>query len=340
MTEFKAVDPEQVLLAVKAGVEGIADVLNRTFDGQFEVAPSDSVENLAGHGAAGRNRRQLDGAFGGSAGPGLDGPFLAIQGDLESGCAVAILPASAGLAPEWCASPDDTQQAKLGSLAQEFFFSTIPDDYFAVDQRFDYLTSTDSLESLAFDDSAQLIRIAIKSEAGEGELLLIWPSEKIVDLSALAAPSEPVADADESATAELDLLETLTQDADEPQDPPADQAANQAAQESSGEETKRIAYTDVANGIRYLPLFARSILKVAVPVQVVLAKRKMTVDELGELAPGSIIEFKKSHEETLTLEIDNHPMAEGEAVRVGEKFGLWITSVTLPKERFSVSNQK
>ncbi len=303
MTEFKAVDPEQVLSAVKAGVEGIADVLNRTFDGQFQVASADIVE-----------------PFSGTSALGLDGPMLVIQGDLESGCAVAVLPASAGIAPDWCSTPDDTQQSKLGSLAQEFFFSTIPEDFFAADQRFDYLTSADPLEKIEFVKSAQLIRVSIQSEAGEGELLLIWASQHIVDLSAAAEPGE-TADATASQSGEAGL-------APEPDQQPSD-----------SEASRRIQFNDLSDGIVQLPIFARSILKIPVPVRVVLAARKMTVGELGELAPGSIIEFKKSHEQPLTLEIGTHQLAEGEAVRVGEKFGLWITAITLPGERFSVSDQ-
>ena len=36
----------------------------------------------------------------------------------------------------------------------------------------------------------------------------------------------------------------------------------------------------------------------------------------------------------LTLEVADRRIAEGEAVKVGERIGLRITSITLPEERF------
>jgi flagellar motor switch/type III secretory pathway protein FliN len=54
------------------------------------------------------------------------------------------------------------------------------------------------------------------------------------------------------------------------------------------------------------------------------------------IGPGSIIQFNKSCEDTLTLEIAGHKFAVGETVKVGDKFGLWITSIVLPDERFWV----
>ena len=34
------------------------------------------------------------------------------------------------------------------------------------------------------------------------------------------------------------------------------------------------------------------------------------------------------------------PVAVGEAVKVGDKFGLWITAMAMPEERFWVINGK
>ena len=53
-----------------------------------------------------------------------------------------------------------------------------------------------------------------------------------------------------------------------------------------------------------------------------------------ELGPGSIIQFTKSCEDLLELNVENQVIAQGEAVKVGDKFGLRITSMVLPEERF------
>ena len=50
--------------------------------------------------------------------------------------------------------------------------------------------------------------------------------------------------------------------------------------------------------------------------------------------PGSIIQFEKLCDEMLTLEVGNHRVAEGETVKVGDKFGLRVTSMVMPDERF------
>jgi flagellar motor switch/type III secretory pathway protein FliN len=52
------------------------------------------------------------------------------------------------------------------------------------------------------------------------------------------------------------------------------------------------------------------------------------------LGPGSIIQFDKSCEEMLELDAGGRRIAMGEAVKVGDKFGLRITSIILPDERF------
>jgi flagellar motor switch protein FliN len=83
-----------------------------------------------------------------------------------------------------------------------------------------------------------------------------------------------------------------------------------------------------------LPLYSRSLLKVKVPVIVTLATKKQLVGKIVELVPGSIIQFEKACDEMLELEISGHAIAQGECVKVGDKFGLRVTSLILPEERF------
>jgi flagellar motor switch protein FliN/FliY len=92
--------------------------------------------------------------------------------------------------------------------------------------------------------------------------------------------------------------------------------------------------------IEKLPNYTRSLLKVEVPVSVKLAAKKQTVDDILRLGAGSIIQFDKGCDETLEMAAGNHPIAEGEAVKIGDKFGLRITSIILPDERFQVVHGK
>jgi flagellar motor switch protein FliN/FliY len=69
------------------------------------------------------------------------------------------------------------------------------------------------------------------------------------------------------------------------------------------------------------------ILRLQVPVIVKLAERKLAMAEVLRLGVGAIIEFSKASDEPLELLINNKPIGLGEAVKVGENFGLRITQV-------------
>jgi flagellar motor switch/type III secretory pathway protein FliN len=96
----------------------------------------------------------------------------------------------------------------------------------------------------------------------------------------------------------------------------------------------RIHAESLEEALPLLPSYTRSLLKIRVPIVVTLASSKQPLNRIIELAPGSIIPFDKSCEDTLSLEVNNHEVAIGEAVKVGDKFGLRITSMILPPERF------
>lgn len=75
------------------------------------------------------------------------------------------------------------------------------------------------------------------------------------------------------------------------------------------------------------------ILKLKVPVIVRLAQKKMPVSEIMRLSLGSVLEFDQSVDEPLKLLVNNSVVGEGEAVKVGEKFGLRVTQIGDVHER-------
>jgi len=89
-----------------------------------------------------------------------------------------------------------------------------------------------------------------------------------------------------------------------------------------------------------LPPYTRSLLRIKVPVVVTLAEKRQKLRHIIELGPGSIIQFDKSCEEMLDLEVGNQSVAAGEAVKVGDKFGLRITAMAMPDERFTPVTNK
>jgi flagellar motor switch/type III secretory pathway protein FliN len=80
--------------------------------------------------------------------------------------------------------------------------------------------------------------------------------------------------------------------------------------------------------------YSRSLLRIRVPVIVTLASKKQPIARIVELGPGAIIHFEKSCEEMLDLEVGGQTVAQGEPVKVGDKFGIRLTSLTMPHERF------
>ena len=107
----------------------------------------------------------------------------------------------------------------------------------------------------------------------------------------------------------------------------------------SSQEVTRPIHTgrgepDRRSWLQCLPAYSRSLLKIQVSVTVTLAKSRQPVRNIVELVPGSILQFNKTCDETLTLEVGNQPVAEGETVKVGDKFGLRVTSIVMPDERF------
>lgn len=74
------------------------------------------------------------------------------------------------------------------------------------------------------------------------------------------------------------------------------------------------------------------IMRLEVPVIVKLAERKLSMSEVMRLGVGAIIEFSKSSEQPLELLINNKPIGMGDAVKVGENFGLRVTQIGDVKE--------
>ena len=77
----------------------------------------------------------------------------------------------------------------------------------------------------------------------------------------------------------------------------------------------------------------RRILKLKVPVIVRLASKRLTLSEVMRLGGGGILEFEKASDAPLELLVNNKVVGEGEAVKVGENFGLRLTRIGDARER-------
>lgn len=75
------------------------------------------------------------------------------------------------------------------------------------------------------------------------------------------------------------------------------------------------------------------ILALEVPIVVRLGTRTLRVSEVTALAPGSIIEIPKSADTELDLMVNNQVVGTGLAVKVGENFGIRISTIGDVAER-------
>jgi len=246
------------------------------------------------------------GAYQADATPeGFDGPGLVVLLKFGEVGVAALLPETGGILPEWYATPDPTGESKLSTLAQELSMLLVPEtliaDVFEA-RKVDCLS--EALAAAEVAEDATLVPLEIQSGDKTAQLSLIWPLKTPDNL--LPAEEEEAETVDETA--------------------PASPAA----------EVTQPPVTDFCQ----LPGYSQSLLKIEVPVRVVLASRRESIDEVVGLVPGTIVKFDKSCEEMLQLYVGDQLVAEGEAVKVGDKFGFRVGSMVLPDEHFKSVRKK
>lgn len=69
------------------------------------------------------------------------------------------------------------------------------------------------------------------------------------------------------------------------------------------------------------------VLDIPVQVSVELGKRTIPISEILALGPGSVVELGKAAGESLDVLVNGKLIARGEAVVMGEKYGVRITEV-------------
>lgn len=78
-----------------------------------------------------------------------------------------------------------------------------------------------------------------------------------------------------------------------------------------------------------------TILKLKVPLLVMVGECRMMVDDVLALGPGAILELEKPADSDLNLMVNNKVIGLGQAVKVGENFGIKITHIDSAQDRIS-----
>jgi flagellar motor switch protein FliN/FliY len=66
---------------------------------------------------------------------------------------------------------------------------------------------------------------------------------------------------------------------------------------------------------------------VKVPIMVVIGTTEISLEELSELGPGSIIALKQIAGEPIDLYASGEKVAQGEVVVIDENFGIRVTQI-------------
>ncbi len=331
MSELTPNQIESIVAACRANAAEASAALGRAIDGSYaiEVGQAVPVDSLA-------------------PGASWTAPGLAIVLVVGSQAALFVIPGSSGVVPSWCASPDPTGTSKLTTLAQELGMLLLPEELMPDDFKAAQIKNLwGGIQRGRPAEGAIAVPITLKGESKSADCLLVWPltaPTQIVGANPVAAESSETAAApDTSSPDTANAASAAATNASG--SPPAGSAATAPGQaETAARRPEPSAAPRSIGGkpaqrrrptrIEDLPAYTRSLLKIRVPVIVTLAEKRQPLKRIIELGPGAIIQFDKSCDETLDLQVGEHRVAVGEAVKVGDKFGLRITSMALPEERF------
>ncbi|MCA9013898.1 MAG: FliM/FliN family flagellar motor switch protein [Planctomycetaceae bacterium] len=232
----------------------------------------------------------------------FQGPGLVALFRIGEEAMVGLIPANLPL-PDWYTAPGDSQSSRLQTLSLEWSMNLIPMDLGDVDEFKTYYAESllTEVSQSAPADWAALLRINLFQAEDESDgqspsavIPVIWPLTK-----------PPVTDSAE------------------PEPDPAPQPST-----SSGNSFQSMPSMDPHSNTNPL----NRISKLPVQAIVKLATKKIEMKQLLSICPGSLITFDKPCEDPLDLYINNQVYCQGEAVKIGENFGLKIDQVGFKQE--------
>jgi len=193
-------------------------------------------------------------------------------------------------------------------------------------------TGLDSVVSEAgFDQATETwaVPVSVSFDDVKGNMGLILVSQCIADIAekhpvanTAAAPATPSLETPDEEPAMAASAEPTA--ADSPVTPAAATGENVARAQFEPLEPRQTA--GAPKGIEL-------ILDVPLSVTVELGRKKLSVREILELNPGSLVELEKLAGEAVDLLVNGKLFAKGEVVVIDENFGVRVSSIVTPKER-------
>lgn len=146
---------------------------------------------------------------------------------------------------------------------------------------------------------------------------------------------ENAPEAAQTPDAASDAAAETAEAADATNDATATAAGESAATATASAPTIEPPSAPAEIDLSQLPLHTRSLLKIKVAVTVTLARQQRPIEEIIEMGPGTLVKFEKTYDEPLELTVGDLPIARGDVVKVGDKFGLRIGKIIRAHERFA-----
>lgn len=314
MTQINETHVEAIIATCRENTEAIAESLNQCFDRKYRIKLGQSLI---------WNAEEVDA---------LDGPGLSVIFRSGTQGVLCLIPAALPL-PEWYTAPGDSENARLQTLSLEWSMNMLPMDLEAEE-----FVSIDceNLKQHVLDSEppewAGMLELLVFDEADGTEA----PAPTADDAEAAESPSdagdgESDETADETAAetpvAKLYLIAAVEKPLiPKPEPEPVPEAAVAPAQPAAQPSAAAIFASAGAS-------IDRQMQKLPVTVSVRLAEKKIELGQLASITPGGLVTFNKGCESLLDLYVNNHLYGRGEAIKIGEKFGLKVTHVGVTPQR-------
>ena len=307
MAQFTAEQIEQILAACAAHVSDFGDTFRTSLDCALRLTAGEtkpySLDALA--------------AF--------EEPGLAVSLVVGEQGIVLLVPDSLSL-PAWCGQPNISENNRLQSFAHEVSLQFLPEDLPA-DRAFATYAANlkEFAEQTHFDATARLLELsAFGAEAAESDT-------PIANIAVILPGNLDLATIDEAINAQAAAAAMESEAPEAGAFPDEELEAMPDSVSSNGTSHAGIS-PDTGLSLEQA-LRALRIMNVPVTVSVRLAQRKMPLGQIAALVPGALVPFNKSCEDLLDLFVNNYRYCQGEAIKIGENFGLKIARIGADDER-------
>jgi len=199
--------------------------------------------------------------------------------------------------PDWYRSPNDSQASQLQTLPMEWSVGMVPMELEPLEEKSITCKNLRAhLEASQPTETARMLEVAVTVAGGDtsATIHLVMPVANPITEQAIDESAETA----DAAASEAAAAAPVAAPEPEPEPEPLDPAL-----------AKRLQRVN----------------KVPVSLIVRIAERQLELEQLRGIAPGALLMFDKPYDSLLDVYVDNRLYCRGEAVKIGETFGVKIS---------------